>query len=53
MRESVRDIKFLQSESFYAVAQKKYVFIYDKDGTELQYVPDSSSTIVMYGAVLI
>ncbi|WVF72347.1 hypothetical protein IAT40_007162 [Kwoniella sp. CBS 6097] len=35
LRESVRDIKFLQSESFIAVAQKKYVFIYDQDGVEL------------------
>ncbi|ORX39620.1 WD40-repeat-containing domain protein [Kockovaella imperatae] len=35
LRETVRDIKFLQSESFYAVAQKKYVYIYDQDGVEL------------------
>ncbi|KAL1407425.1 putative U3 small nucleolar RNA-associated protein 7 [Vanrija albida] len=35
LKESVRDIKFLQSESFYAVAQKKYVFIYDENGVEL------------------
>ncbi|KAJ9099239.1 hypothetical protein QFC21_004119 [Naganishia friedmannii] len=33
--ESVRDIKFLHNESFYAVAQKKYVFIYDGEGTEI------------------
>jgi U3 small nucleolar RNA-associated protein 7 len=45
LRESVRDIKFLQSESFYAVAQKKYVFVYDKDGTELQYVYLPPATI--------
>jgi len=30
--------RFLQSESFYAVAQKKYVFVYDQNGVELQYV---------------
>lgn len=36
LRESVRAIKFLQSESFYAVAQKKYVFVYDQNGVELQ-----------------
>ena len=30
--------RFLQSESFYAVAQKKYVFIYDQNGVELQSV---------------
>lgn len=34
--ETVRDIKFLQNEGFYAVAQKKYVFIYDQFGTEIQ-----------------
>lgn len=27
--------RFLQDQSFYAVAQKKYVFIYDKDGVEV------------------
>jgi hypothetical protein len=30
--------RFLQSESFYAVAQKQYVFIYDQNGVELQCV---------------
>lgn len=35
LREAVRDIKFLQSESFYAVAQKKYVYVYDGNGVEL------------------
>ena len=30
--------RFLHSEAFYAVAQKKYVFIYDQNGVELQYV---------------
>ncbi|WWC85202.1 uncharacterized protein L201_000061 [Kwoniella dendrophila CBS 6074] len=35
LKESVRDIKFLHSEDFYAVAQKKYVFIYDQNGVEL------------------
>ena len=27
--------RFLQDQSYYAVAQKKYVFIYDRDGVEL------------------
>ncbi|EIW70250.1 U3 small nucleolar RNA-associated protein 7 [Tremella mesenterica] len=35
LRESVRDIKFLHSEAFYAVAQRKYVYIYDQDGVEV------------------
>lgn len=37
---------FLHTTAFHAVAQKKYIFIYDQDGTELQSVlvrPISSS----------
>jgi U3 small nucleolar RNA-associated protein 7 len=34
--DSVLTLRFLQSESFFAVAQKRYVFIYDQDGVELQ-----------------
>lgn len=30
-----RGASFLQDHSHYAVAQKKYVFIYDRDGVEL------------------
>lgn len=33
--ETVRAIRWLHDESFYAVAQKKYVYIYDKDGLEV------------------
>ncbi|KAI0317558.1 BING4CT-domain-containing protein [Amylostereum chailletii] len=35
LQETCRDITFLQDHSHYAVAQKKYVFIYDRDGVEL------------------
>lgn len=35
LKEAVRDIKFLQSENYYAVAQKKHVYIYDQNGVEL------------------
>ncbi|KAF9235969.1 NUC141 domain-containing protein [Melanogaster broomeanus] len=35
LQETCRDITFLQDQSFFAVAQKKYVFIYDRDGVEL------------------
>ena len=28
-------VRFLQDQSFFAVAQKKYVFIYDRNGVEL------------------
>ena len=27
--------RFLQDQSFFAVAQKKYVFVYDRNGVEL------------------
>ncbi|KAI5791611.1 WD40-repeat-containing domain protein [Peziza echinospora] len=34
-RETIRAIKWLHNESFYAVAQKKFVYIYDTQGTEI------------------
>ncbi|KAH0826386.1 WD40-repeat-containing domain protein [Lanmaoa asiatica] len=35
LQETCRDITFLQDQSFFAVAQKKYAFIYDRNGVEL------------------
>ncbi|GAA6043359.1 hypothetical protein JCM8097_008049 [Rhodosporidiobolus ruineniae] len=35
LRETVRDICFLHDESFTAVAQKRFVYIYDKSGLEV------------------
>jgi len=35
LTESIRDVKFLQNETMYAVAQKKYTYIYDKNGVEM------------------
>ncbi|CAB4490264.1 BING4CT-domain-containing protein [Rhizophagus irregularis] len=35
LKETVRDVKWLHNELFYAVAQKKYVFIYDHNGLEV------------------
>lgn len=33
--ETTRDVKFLHNELFFAAAQRKYVYIYDKKGTEI------------------
>ncbi|OQR82071.1 hypothetical protein THRCLA_11160 [Thraustotheca clavata] len=34
VKESVRDVKFLHNNSLFAVAQKKYTYIYDNTGAE-------------------
>mmetsp|Transcript_23671 Transcript_23671/g.39710 ORF Transcript_23671/g.39710 Transcript_23671/m.39710 type:complete len:538 (-) Transcript_23671:220-1833(-) len=35
VKETVRDVCFLHNETFFAAAQKKYVYIYDKRGLEV------------------
>lgn len=35
VRETVRDVTFLHNEQLYAVAQKKYPYIYNRHGTEI------------------
>ncbi|XP_020222147.1 probable U3 small nucleolar RNA-associated protein 7 [Cajanus cajan] len=35
VRETVRDVAFLHNELFFAAAQKKYSYIYNREGTEL------------------
>ena len=40
LRETVRDVQFLHSGQFFAVAQKKYAYIYDNRGTEIHCLKD-------------
>lgn len=39
-RETVKDVKFLHNEQFYAAAQDKYTYIYDKRGLEVHCLDD-------------
>ncbi|PIA52051.1 hypothetical protein AQUCO_01000141v1 [Aquilegia coerulea] len=45
VKETVRDVVFLHNELFFAAAQKKYPYIYNRDGTELHCLKE-------HGAVL-
>ncbi|KAH9602288.1 hypothetical protein KSS87_012966 [Heliosperma pusillum] len=45
VRETVRDVTFLHNELFFATAQKKYPYIYNRDGVELHCMKE-------HGAVL-
>lgn len=39
-RETVKDVKFLHNEQFYAAAQDRYTYIYDKRGLEVHCLDD-------------
>ncbi|KAM2888628.1 hypothetical protein FF1_012332 [Malus domestica] len=45
VRETVRDVVFLHNDLFFAAAQKRYPYIYNRDGTELHCLKE-------HGAVL-
>ncbi|XP_042511955.1 probable U3 small nucleolar RNA-associated protein 7 [Macadamia integrifolia] len=45
VRETVRDIVFLHNELFFAAAQKKYPYIYSRDGTELHCLKEHGAVV--------
>ncbi|KAJ6795969.1 putative U3 small nucleolar RNA-associated protein 7 [Iris pallida] len=45
VRETVRDVVFLQNEQFFAVAQKKYPYIYNRHGTEVHCLKDHGAPL--------
>ncbi|KAL2554610.1 Transducin/WD40 repeat-like superfamily protein [Forsythia ovata] len=45
VRETVRDVVFLHNEMFFAAAQKKYTYIYDRNGTELHCLKEHGAAL--------
>lgn len=45
VRETVRDVVFLHNELFFAAAQRKYPYIYNRDGTELHCLKEHGSVL--------
>lgn len=52
VRETTRDVCFLHNEMFFAAAQKKYVYIYDKRGIEIHCMRVSHPSYSMPPAIL-
>ena len=40
-KELIRDVKFLQNELLFAVAQRKALYIYDSQGIEIHYMKNN------------
>lgn len=45
LRETIRDVKTLHNENLVAVAQKKYVYIYDNQGAEVREAKVSNTNL--------
>jgi hypothetical protein len=45
VKETVRDVCFLHNDKFFAAAQRKYVYIYDKRGLEIHCLREHTQVI--------
>ena len=45
VKETTRDVRFLHNEMFFAAAQRKYVYIYDKRGIEVHCLKVSTTLL--------
>jgi len=47
LNETCRDVKFLHDQTFFAVAQKRYTYIYDASGTEIHRLEKMNAPTVL------
>lgn len=47
LNETIHDVKYLHNNQFFATAQKKFVFIYDKKGTEIHKLKDHQNQTLL------